>query len=111
MKLVTKQDRIKGVAAAWAEQYSLYLRQKATGWKEKKAILDDLRALPATATEDDIARIIGNRSWTELSCDECEQSVEAVIEIGRDDEVGYGAKVCADCLSRGLALFTEAING
>lgn len=107
MKLVTKQDRIDGVADAWKDQYFQYLRQKIPGWQTKKAILDALRALPTTATEDNIADIIGNRSWTAIRCDECDKDVSSAVEMGDPMEYheGNNARLCRDCLERALGLF------
>jgi len=59
MRKITKKDKIKGVVAAWRNQYP-------EGCEEQfEKIFKKLQALK-NPTEDDIEKAIGNRSWTRL---------------------------------------------
>ena len=63
-----------------------------------------LRALDfETATEEDIAAIIGNSSWTNLWCDNCAcGSKEAVTLFTDDQPYGWSTRLCDECLRAAL---------
>lgn len=46
---------------------------------------------------------IGNSSWTRLKCDECDNDVQELVQIGQEpDYESATANVCFDCLHRAL---------
>jgi len=101
MNTITKQQKIKQITEHWRGQYFC----NGT-WKYCKGgaelIFNQLRQLGAKATEDKIAAIIGNYSWTQNNCDECGQDSEIVATFTEDaEQVTY---ICPDCLRKGLAL-------
>jgi hypothetical protein len=100
MKLRTTRTQIREVAAAWRRQYG--------GWdpqSDKAAIGRKLDALDTeTATAEDVLAIIGNNSWTRLTCDECEKDVSAVIQVGDADRDYRVMDLCAECLRAAAAL-------
>ena len=104
IKVVTKRDVILSVAQRWNNQY----RSKQWDGTDKRAIGQAIRALDLlTATEDDVASIIGNRSWTRLQCDQCEREVERVVQIAGTNEYGPD-NLCETCLRQAVALLEEA---
>ena len=101
MNTITKQEKIKHVALHWHEQYFC----NGT-WKHCKGgaelIFNKLRQLGPAVTEDDIAAIIGNHSWTQNRCDECGKDSEVVATFTEDaEQITY---ICPDCLRKGLTL-------
>lgn len=65
---------------------------------EKLAQLDG-----ETATVEEVNKIIGNNSWTRLTCNECGAHVTAVIEVGEpSDYESRTAHLCRPCLERAL---------
>jgi hypothetical protein len=104
MKLVTIRSQIRDVAKRWHQQYgpgnpySKDLDKISIG----KA-LDRLDTESATA--DDVAAIIGNRSWAEeKECDECGAKGD-VVEVGEEpDYESRTAMLCYGCVCKALAL-------
>lgn len=96
MNLITKS--IKDVLKKWREQYP-------KGENDKDAIYDKLCRLPENATENDIASVIGNSSWTLSKCDECKQESDVVIMLGDDpDYESNTASICPQCLLKAASL-------
>ena len=107
MLKVTQRDLIRTADKRWRDQY----------WNTRD--LDKSRKALAltqldkdTATEEDVTRIIGNRSWTQLICDECGTEVESVVCIGGKPEVSRKSRyICKPCVERALKLFEEGRDG
>lgn len=98
MKVITERDKIRDVAEDWRKQYA-----DSDGFLEafeKLGIYVRLTKLDvATATAEDVAKIIGNDSWTRLECQECGKDVKALIEIGSPpDYESSTARVCLSCI-------------
>lgn len=104
MNITTKQWAIDTVAERWARQYTP-TRILAFG-ENSDDIYRRLKALPSTATSDDVVRIIGNDSWITLRCDECGRSVDAYVTLGEEQNYESAtARICKDCIRKALALF------
>ena len=89
MEIITKRSLILDVADRWKSQYP----------DGKDGIYEKLMDLKISATEDDVALIIGNSSWTEINCDECGRSVDAAAQVGQEpDYESRTAIVCFPCL-------------
>lgn len=107
MHVLTKRDRIKDVAQHWHSQYFVN-----GAWKLCKGgaeiIYNQLVQLTSDATEEDIAKIIGNRSWTRNQCDDCgeDSDVVAIFAETTAEQIIY---VCPKCLRAALAA-CEAIS-
>lgn len=101
LKLVTKRDVIKKVAARWHEAY---FDEKGRGdyyGEDKPEIYAELLGLHLdTCTEDEVTAIIGNDSWTELRCDVCNERQEQVSVVGCED-----TRICAGCTLKAVKLF------
>lgn len=103
MNLITIRDKIATVAERWENAYN-----GGYGWdcrNNGRAVYRQLRALPAEATADDVAAIIGSSSWTELECGECGRKVDILLQLG--EEPGYEsatASVCLECLKKAVAM-------
>lgn len=92
MKQITKRERILEVLTRWQRQYP-------TG---KELITERLKELDlSTASEQEVKEIIGNGTWTELNCYECEKNVEvgAMFEYGEDSFM-----LCRKCLKTAIAV-------
>ena len=104
MKILTKRDMIKTVSDRFWEQYHFQDQKMCIGDTVKDTIGEVQRKLNGldveTATEADVAAIIGNDGWCKLRCAECDKLVDIVVEFGsKYQEV----KVCKDCLAKALA--------
>ena len=96
MKLITQRDKIKNILVRWDYQYpnpGLYAKGAATRHALSQLDLE-------IATPEDIAKIIGNCTWTTLTCDECVERVLEVVEIGDTDSI----LLCKPCLKKALEL-------
>ena len=101
MRILTKRDRILGVADKWHDQYW----NKHWAGSDKHDKLLALQALDlSTATEDDIEAIVGNRSWTRIKCDQCGKDVDAAVMIGGSDEYGPDT-ICGTCIREAAKLY------
>ena len=113
ISLITIRDRIRGVAEAWREQYYNSHGGTVEVWdtlfvgeqRDREATHQELLALNTeTATEDDVERIIGNRTWTTLTCSICGERVPVIVRFGVEGEYGC-AEVCKECVVHMSALF------
>ena len=100
MRIITARDKIRTVVTCWKQTYhggSGAAARGAPAWTpyglDKKAVYDRLLTLDLeTATEDDVAAIIGNDTWTRLgTCNECGSDVRrrgVALGEGQDHEDG-----------------------
>jgi hypothetical protein len=96
MRLALSRNLIATAPRRWEAQY------RDTTDEKKQAITARLNALDvATATAAEVAEIIGNKSWSYFTCDECSQPVEKVVEIGEYERV---VTLCTSCLRAASAL-------
>lgn len=92
MILITKQDKIKNIVKRWTRQYP----------KSKADITRKLRQINPT-TEDEIAEIIGNRSWTDNYCHECNTDCDVLVQLGQEpDYESATANICLNCLQKAI---------
>lgn len=105
MKLITERTQVREVEQRWSQQY-----QKGSPYgqdADKQAIAKALRAIDTeNATADDVAAIIGNRSWVRPStCDECGELVGVAVEFCEEQEDGSRTTtLCRACLHNALLL-------
>jgi hypothetical protein len=98
MELITKKDLISNVSERWDMQY----RGSISADKINKGNI--LRS-EKPQTEKRIIEIIGNKTWTTITCNECKREVDAVVQLG--DEPDYEsstALICFDCLNAAVNL-------
>ncbi len=84
----------RNVAQRWREQYPEASGKRHDQWKELDALGDN-------ADIEKVVDIIGNKSWSHVSCDGCSEYVVKAVEIGQ-----YEAKVyCEVCIREALETF------
>ncbi|WP_417744813.1 hypothetical protein [Rosistilla oblonga] len=108
MKLKTRQLNANAAAEAWKEQFAGW--PAGSGWKHKghETVYTKLLALGKNPDPDNINKITGNKSWTEVRCDECSEYVEAAVQLGQEpDYASSTATVCVSCLKKALDLATS----
>jgi len=98
-----------GVAERWREQYfqgGEWLRHKP--WAA--AVYEQLCDLGERPTAEQVATVVGNKSWSYLSCDVTGEYVESAIQIGTEFG-GAGVTVSRKGLHQCLALLNAARDG
>lgn len=95
MRLRLSRELIANVSRRWAEQYP----KGRDGINEKLDALD-----PATATADQVAAIIGNKSWSHFTCRECSQYHERVVDLFGEYDGDRDCFFCPSCLRAAAAL-------
>lgn len=110
MRVVSRAAKAKGVAHSW---YCTYFN-KSSGWCTTRTIGSLLTkeetykaivALGENPDPDAIDALIGNRSWTQVDCEECGAHSNESIGLGEDYEVGGpDVLVCRPCLRKALKL-------
>lgn len=100
-RLVTTRGRIRGVVHAWRRAYGDGQGTRHGGTLRRLRQLD-----LNTCHEDDVTAVIGNGSWTRITCDNCGERVPAAVVVGEPpDYESATATVCESCLRSALALF------
>lgn len=109
MKLITRQDLANTVAERWRKQYQLEdgsWRQLYIGVGDSKSIFIQLIDLGPQPKPDDINKIIGNGTWTGLTCDECDRDVDEVVQLGEQPNYDSStASICRLCLRQATELY------
>ena len=107
MKIITRQMLADQAAQKWYQQYA-----NSSWWlsSNKRATHEALLALGEHPKPEDVDRVIGNGSWTNLSCHECGNGrVDCVVEVGEPpDYESRTAQLCLDCIDKITALAAEA---
>lgn len=102
MRVITKREQIRNVAALWASCYNHAWETK--DWVDKREVYEKLRTLDLDrASEADVAEVIGNKTWTSLACDECRREVQAVIEVAQ----APSRYICRGCVKKGMELLSN----
>ena len=108
MKVVTRQDLANTAAKRWKEQYQSFdgdWRQTFIG--DSQSIYNKLSKLGEKPSPDIVDIIIGNSSWTDLHCDECDSSCERVVYVGEEpDYESSTAKLCIGCVYKAYSLLS-----
>jgi hypothetical protein len=94
------------------------IRNVANRWKErfpnKEETYNKLLGLDLeTAMPEAIAEIIGNDSWTKITCNQCKRDVKAVVTVGSYPIRYYEkstASICIDCIDISRKKLLEAIK-
>lgn len=107
MKVITKAYLISAVAERWFDLYYIDggMWERSYWGTDRAVTYEQLKAL-TNPTEQDIASIIGNESWTRLQCNHCRRDVEAVVIV--DVTHGeYTTYLCAECLRAALEMLKK----
>ena len=101
MKLLTKQNLANLAAERWLKTYC-----PSGAWlygERKQLIHQKLLSLDGEPKAEDVDSVIGNKSWTDLTCHCCNKSVDAVVSFKYCvDNVAY---VCNHCSSEMVKIF------
>ena len=112
MKVITQRELIQSVADRWHAQYQPFTHDSApwTIGKTKSGIWRELVALNKDeATTQEVDTIIGNKSWTRMMCDQCEQDADSVIQVGAAlDYESATAHLCRSCLQSAYELMLKS---
>ncbi len=105
MFLQTRQDLANAAAARFCEMYNKSLEQSFfLSKKTRKQIYDEMMALGMTPKPEEINTIVGNDSWTTLTCSHCGEEVGRIVCI--DVTYGeYSTHICEPCVDKMKALF------
>ena len=107
MELITERSRIKGVADAWDAQYGPDFRPTVTG--SSKTISEKLHALNLSkVSANTVNKIIGNDSWTQIVCYECQKPVTKVAVLYGDDGTAV-FEICESCATKVKTLFKTGV--
>lgn len=102
--ITTRVGLAREAAAHWRR---VYFDKNRGAWRlgdDKRVIHEKLLALGSDPTPDDVDRVIGNGSWTECECDECEKKCDAIANVGDGSGGEYrSGRVCLDCLREAVA--------
>ena len=100
MRLILKSDIVAAAPQRWADAYRGY-ETRWRGGTDKQETTKALAALPPGFTAEQVNQIIGNNSWTENKCDECDMDAPVLVRIG--DAPDYDARwmdLCPNCIRR-----------
>ncbi len=96
MIVISKKQIIENVPKKWERQYK--------GWPYDSSKFEIHKELLRNKplTEEKIINIIGNKSWTNNICDECERDSNITILLGKgEDQEVY---ICKECLDKAVKL-------
>lgn len=79
ISISTRAEVVAKVPERWADQYKNWHQA------DKHKITAQLQALPVGFTADDVARIIGNPSWTCHACDVTGKDAEVLAVFSNDE--------------------------
>jgi hypothetical protein len=98
MKLESRTSKAANAADRWIEQYGC----------DQSGIAKRIRSLGDSPTPEVVNEIIGNPSWTDCHCNECDRYVDCVVQVG--DEPTYDSStawLCGDCIAKAASLLAN----
>lgn len=97
---------IEQVSRMWDNQYPPDKFPNDINYQEKLKIGDRLRELlKSKVLKNEIDKIIGNGSWTQLlTCNNCNTEILQVVEFTTYDD---NIALCKNCVQYALSLFPE----
>jgi hypothetical protein len=106
IELITTRTLIRSVVKRWEAQYrpeDVYVKLYGA---DKQTILAKLKELdPEQASPEEVEAIIGNTSWTRVTCDACGSEVGEVVRLGQEpDYESATASICHECLAKAIKL-------
>lgn len=113
-RLITRRAVIKSTPARWRKQYfhnGSWGTVCGRGLTESaEVIYKELMSLSLdTVKRSVVDKVIGNTSWTEITCAACRRDAEAAVEVGEaPDYESNTAVLCARCLDRAVTLLETA---
>jgi hypothetical protein len=99
VKVATTRD----VAQKWRNQYYRGDAWVSTAFGDAGLIYKSLCLLGANPGRDEVAAVVGNKSWSYICCDGCNEYHAKLAGIGEDDPKSY----CKTCLREALTVLEE----
>lgn len=96
-----KAESTTGVADRWRDQYFIAGQWTFTCDGSSRNIYKKLCALGTRPKPAEVAKVIGNGTWSHEFCSECRKNALTVVKFGND---GDGMSLCRTCLGRALRL-------
>ena len=97
MGVITERALIKGVADRWDAQYEKH--RGDPDWADKFVIGEQLRALNLSrVSAATVEKIIGNSSWTDITCDACRAKVVRAVQFETREDSTF--TLCPACLEK-----------
>ena len=93
ISILTAEENIRRAPERWSDQYDHLVGDSWEPYQEKSR---ELAALVWPFTKEDVERIIGNKSWTTLTCDICNNEAHSLLNLEIDPS--YGLCACRSCL-------------
>jgi len=107
MEILHLQDTLDDVMDNWKNSY--YSKSEdtwiATHKGSSKRTYKALLALPKPTKKEDIDKVIGDSSWTEFKCEECNEQVDRLMYFESkyfDGYEGGSFMICKDCLQKAM---------
>jgi len=73
---------------------------------DSKSHFNKLIDLGPNPKPDDVDKVIGNNTWTGLTCDECDRDVDEVVKLGEQPNYDSStASICRLCLRQATELY------
>jgi hypothetical protein len=60
---------------------------------------------------DKVDEIIGNKTWTEIRCSECNDIVNEAITLGVAEDKDETALICKDCITKAMIILHKDMMG
>lgn len=116
-KIITRATQADTAAARWARQYrspndGRWLVTFLDGPAAARAVHEALVALGDQPNPDDVDRIIGNTTWTDVPpCNGCRGRFPLVVRVGGEPDYDSStALLCPACLRSALDLVEAAAD-
>ena len=114
MKIITRQSLAEAAKDSWFNQYRSEIKYgSAKPTLAPNGCADVYNNLCAIedVTPEKVNDIIGNDSWTKVSCDQCGKFVDAIIELGEEsDYESRTVHICFDCMVAAMDKFNKEVN-
>lgn len=109
--VITKRTLIQSIPDRWRRQYLRGRDGREHDWldRQKECIYNRLRKLDlSVVSAQEIAAIVGNDSWTRITCDQCSMDVDAIVRVGQaPDYESHTAGLCKKCLLEAVDIFSK----
>ena len=100
--VMTRSRLCSAAAERWL---ALQVRNPNMPYAEALAIWRELDELGVDPKREDVDRIIGNGSWTQLMCDTCLKDVETVFQFkSAVMNDGRTVNICPECIEKAQSL-------
>jgi len=99
MNVITRESRAAEAASMWKDQCHIRI---TAGDKSRHDIYDLLKK---ATSADEVDEIVGNKSWTRVTCNECDRDVNVAVQLGEEpDYESNTATICLECLQDALSM-------